>query len=160
MCLFWRNTKKMMTLGRVLIIFKCLNTMYNFSRILAALAPFMMIVTVGSLLAEEVNPANQQVNSIDPRSYGAKGDGTTFDTEALQKAIDACGGTGGKVVLKAGTYLTKPLELHGKMSLRIEKGAVLLGQSGHRGLPGATSQNSGMPSPLCRSLLLRRMPTV
>ena len=52
---------------------------------------------------------------FDPRSYGAKADGCAFDTEALQKAIDACAGTGGSVILAGGTFLTKPLELRGNI---------------------------------------------
>lgn len=64
---------------------------------------------------------------FDPRTYGAKGDGATYDTAALQKAIDACGGTGGSVELSPGTYLTAELTLHGRMTLYIDKGAVLLG---------------------------------
>ena len=43
---------------------------------------------------------------------GAKADGTTKDTVALQAAIDACTAKGGgEVSLKAGTYLSGPLDL-------------------------------------------------
>jgi polygalacturonase len=64
---------------------------------------------------------------FDPRTYGAKGDGMTYDTEALRKAIDACGGTGGSVILSPGKYLSAQLTLHGRMTFFVEKGAVLLG---------------------------------
>jgi polygalacturonase len=64
---------------------------------------------------------------FDVRKYGAKGDGTTYDTVALQKAIDACGGTGGTVILSQGSFLTAQLTLRPKMTLFIDKSAVLLG---------------------------------
>ena len=63
----------------------------------------------------------------DVRNYGAKGDGKTYDTQALQKAVDACAGSGGSVLLSKGTFLTAQLELKGGMTLYIDKDAVLLG---------------------------------
>lgn len=63
----------------------------------------------------------------DPRAYGAKGDGITYDTEAIQKAIDACAGSGGSVVLGPGRYLTAELTLKGGMTFRLGKGSVLVG---------------------------------
>jgi polygalacturonase len=64
---------------------------------------------------------------FDPRTYGAKADGATYDTAALQKAIDACAGTGGSVYLAGGRFLTAELVLKGGMTLYIEKDSVLLG---------------------------------
>ena len=122
--------------------------------------PFLLVLftlnfPVWSILAEGTNiPApSTPAAEIDPRAYGAKGDGVTFDTEALQKAIDACTGTGGRVVLSSGTFLTKPLELHGKMTLHIDKGAVLLGSPDIADYPVRLQKQPGFPSALCRSLL-------
>jgi polygalacturonase len=41
------------------------------------------------------------------RNYGATGDGTTLDTDAVQKALNECGKAegGGVVLLPEGTYL-------------------------------------------------------
>jgi polygalacturonase len=57
------------------------------------------------------------------------GDGVTFDTEAIQKAIDACAGSGGTVYLTGGKFLTAPLVLKGGMTFYINKDAVLLGST-------------------------------
>lgn len=62
-----------------------------------------------------------------PDSYGAKRDGVTYDTEAIQKAVDACAGTGGSVILGSGRYLSAELTLRDGMTFHLEKGAVLLG---------------------------------
>lgn len=42
---------------------------------------------------------------IDARSYGAKGDGVSDDTEALNKALEAA--RGGELFIPGGTYLTR-----------------------------------------------------
>ena len=88
----------------------------------------------------------------DVRSLGAKGDGITFDTAVLQRVIDTCAGTGGTVLLPPGTYLTKPLELRGNMTLRLEKGAVLLGSPEIADYPVRLPEKFPVKT-LCRSLL-------
>ena len=65
--------------------------------------------------------------TFDPRTYGAKADGTTYDTAALQKAIDACAGTGGSVYLAKGKFLTAELTLKGGMTFYVDKDATLVG---------------------------------
>jgi polygalacturonase len=68
--------------------------------------------------------AAQQV--FDVRQFGAKGDGKTLDTEAIQKALDACGKAGGGTVqLTTGVYLSKPIFLKTNTTLQIDEGATL-----------------------------------
>ena len=65
---------------------------------------------------------------LDPRDFGAKGDGATKDTQALQMSLDRCAVLGGgEVVVSTGTYLTGALRLGSRTTLRIEDGATLLG---------------------------------
>jgi polygalacturonase len=64
----------------------------------------------------------------DARAYGAKADGKSKDTAALQKAIDDCARKGGGTVhLAKGTFLTGPIALKSHITLQIEPGATLLG---------------------------------
>ena len=64
----------------------------------------------------------------DARLMGAKADGQTKDTAALQQAIDTCAAKGGGTVhLAAGTYLSAPLELKSHVHLQLDKDAILLG---------------------------------
>jgi len=62
---------------------------------------------------------------FDVRRLGAKGDGKTIDTPAIQEAFDKAGKVGGMVRFPAGTYLSKPLSFRGKTILKLEAGAIL-----------------------------------
>ncbi len=64
---------------------------------------------------------------FDVRSFGARGNGQTLETKAIQKAIDACAATGGTVVFPPGRYLTGTIYLKSNVTLRVEKGATILG---------------------------------
>ncbi len=50
-------------------------------------------------------PASAQIFNVKDAPYGAKGDGVTDDTAALQRAVNAAAGTGGTVSVPAGTYM-------------------------------------------------------
>ncbi|HEX3893486.1 MAG TPA: glycoside hydrolase family 28 protein [Terracidiphilus sp.] len=76
------------------------------------------------------------LGTCDPHTFGAKGDGVAKDTVALQAAIDTCARQGGGTVsLRAGTYLTAPIELKTGITLHLAKGATLLGSPDHHDYP-------------------------
>ena len=59
--------------------------------------------------------------------YGAVGDGTTLNTAAIQKAIDACTSCGGgRVVIPAGKFLSGTICLKSNVELYLESGAELI----------------------------------
>jgi polygalacturonase len=74
----------------------------------------------------------------DARAFGAKGDGVTKDTVAIQAAIDGCAGGKGTARLTAGTYLSAPIVLRSGTTLKLEKGATLLGSQDFRDYPAKT----------------------
>jgi polygalacturonase len=84
----------------------------------------------------------------DARAYGAKADGTTMNTSAIQAAIDACSKKGGgKVTLDGGTYLTGPIVLKSDIDLDIAKGTTLQGSSRHDDYPRKMEfRNPGLQS--------------
>jgi hypothetical protein len=64
------------------------------------------------------------------RSYGAKGDGMTLDTSAVQAAIDACTrDKGGTVLIPAGDFVVGTIELKSNVTLRLSPMARLMGSS-------------------------------
>src|SRR5262245_34222550 len=61
------------------------------------------------------------------RSYGAKGDGTTIDSPAINKAIEAANAAGGgTVVVPSGTYLCFSIHLKSNVCLWLDQAATIL----------------------------------
>ena len=65
--------------------------------------------------------------AYDVRVYGARGDGKTLDSPAINAAIDACAGEGGgTVVLPAGNYLCGSIHLKSNIELHLTPGATII----------------------------------
>lgn len=62
----------------------------------------------------------------DVRTHGAKGDGRTLDSPAINRAIEAAAAAGGGTVyLPAGTYLCGSIRLKSNIHLFLEAGATI-----------------------------------
>ena len=104
---------------------------FLFTQLLFMLAAAAALAIPASALGSSVN--------CDPRKYGAKGDGVSKDTVAIQAAIDACERQGGGTVqLIAGTYLSGPIVLKSDIIFLLDKRATLLGSSDHADYPAKT----------------------
>ena len=65
--------------------------------------------------------------NYDVRQYGAKGDGKTLDSPAINQAIDeATAAGGGRVVLPTGRYLCGSIHLKSNVELHLEAGAIIM----------------------------------
>ena len=70
-----------------------------------------LILACSSILAQTVKPENVSADCR-VRAYGAKGDGVTLDTVAINAAVQDCHSRGGgTVVMEAGTYRTGTIRL-------------------------------------------------
>lgn len=70
----------------------------------------------------------QKERSVNVKTFGAKGNGTTLDTKAIQKAVDHCTAQGGGTVwFPAGRYLTTTVFLKDNVTLDIPAGTTILG---------------------------------
>lgn len=93
-----------------------------------------LILTVSNTLAQQPGWVLPKV--VEPKfasarytitGYGAKPDGHTLNTDAIQKAIDECHAKGGgTVAVPAGLWLTGPIVLKSNVNLNLATGATLL----------------------------------
>ena len=64
--------------------------------------------------------------SFNIKKYGAKADAGKVNTEAINKAIEACNKAGGgSVIVPAGTWITGPVHFKSNVTLVLEENAVL-----------------------------------
>lgn len=107
-----------------------------------------------------------ETGCLNVRDFGAKGDGVSDDTVAIQSAVNVCP-AGGRVLVPEGTYLIRPLVLKSDLTLNLAKGATLLADPEEKHyplLPGepldvVTGENiqvnswEGTPALGCQSIL-------
>jgi polygalacturonase len=86
------------------------------------------LLATGSVLGAEV--------LYDVRDYGAKADGKTLCTTAIQKAIDDCSKAGGGMVyLPPGTFLSGTIYFKTGVTLKLAAGCTLLGSADLKDYP-------------------------
>ena len=78
-----------------------------------------------SAVAEEAR--GRQALVFDVAAFGAKGDGKTIDSPAINRAIDeAAAAGGGTVYFRAGNYLCYSIHLKSKVAVFLEQGATVI----------------------------------
>jgi polygalacturonase len=74
----------------------------------------------------QINKPVFKKDTINILKYGAKADGITLNTSSINKAIAACSGNGGGVVLiPQGLWLTGPLMMKSNVNLHVSRAALL-----------------------------------
>lgn len=95
---------------------------------------------------------------IDVKSFGTVGDGKTPDTEAIQRALDACRKQGGgTVVFGKGTYLAGALFIKcGHIVLQFDEGAILKGSTDVNDYPQIDTRFEGTERKYAAALINAR----
>jgi hypothetical protein len=99
-------------------------------------------IAAAALLA--LYAATAGARTYNAADYGAKGDGATLNTKAIQAAIDAAARDGGTVVLKPGTYLSGSLFVKTGVTLRLDKGVTILGSQRIKDYPVMPTRIAGI----------------
>jgi polygalacturonase len=101
-----------------------------------AAASFGSGLLASRAVAQDASATTPSTNAMlgakvyDIRDFGAKGDGKTLDTPALQAAIDTChSDQGGMVLVPAGVFVIGTTELKSNVTLHIAAQGTLLGST-------------------------------
>lgn len=84
--------------------------------------------------------------------YGAKADGLTVNTKAINQAIDLCNAAGGGTVfVPKGLWVTGPIVLKSNVNLHLEKGALLQFSKNYDDYPIVLTTWEGQDSYRCQA---------
>lgn len=90
--------------------------------------------------------------TISIADFGAIGDGTTLNTEAIHKAIaHAAEKGGGKVIIPRGIWLSGPIQLRNNINLHLEEGALLMFSKNFDDYPLVKTNFEGLNTYRCSS---------
>jgi len=119
---------------------------------------FLTLVATAALVSGSSQAwaiAGIAAKTCDVHEYGAKADGVTKDTAAIQKAIDTCAAavaakkaSTGIVLLSGGTFLSGPISLKSGITLNVAAGATLLGSPDRADYPAFTFARKQTVQPL------------
>ena len=85
------------------------------------------LVAVAVLLLSGARVTSTRAMVYDVRAFGARGNGKTLDTPAINKAIETAAAAGGGTVnFPAGTYLSVSIRLRSNITLQFHPGATIL----------------------------------
>jgi hypothetical protein len=86
----------------------------------------LSLASAASLAASPSAPSS--LHQFDISQYGAVGDGQALNTDAINRAIEACAKAGGgQVVIPPGQFLTGTIALRSHLTLVLSAGARLIG---------------------------------
>lgn len=89
--------------------------------------------------------------------FGAKGDGMTLNTKAINDAIKEVNQRGGgKVIIPEGTWLTGPIELLSNVNLYTERNALVLFTGDFEAYPIIPTSFEGLETRRCQSPISAR----
>jgi DNA sulfur modification protein DndE len=84
--------------------------------------------------------------------YGAVADGATLNSEAINKAIEACAlNGGGTVLIPQGSFVTGPVIMKSNIDLHLEKGALVIFSPDFKQYPLVVSSFEGVDAARCQS---------
>ena len=73
-----------------------------------------------------IEPPSFPRRDFDITSFGARADGRTDCTDAIQRAVSACDAAGGgRVLVRGGTFRSGPIHLRSNVNLHVDAGAAI-----------------------------------
>ncbi len=95
--------------------------------------------------------------AVNITDFGAKGDGVTLNTQAINEAIKAVNEKGGgKVIIPEGFWLTGPIEILSNVNLYTEKNALVLFTTDKDAYPIIETNFEGLDTRRCQSPISAR----
>ena len=112
------------------------------------------VIAIAGLFLPARLRADTPTRSFSVADFGAKGDGTTLNTAAIQQAIDAAAVAGGGVVtFPKGSFLSGALFVKSGVEFRVDEGVELCAVQDDRQYPEKPTRVAGIEMPWPSALL-------